>query len=139
MKTYFIADETAMMDWGEKLAKNSSPGDIIFLRGQLGAGKTTLVRGFLRGLGYRGTVKSPTYTLVETYQVKNNWQVFHFDLYRINNRQELLDIGFEDYLVTNAISLIEWPEKAEKILPKPTISCNIEIPANGLGRIIISI
>ncbi len=132
--THFIANERGMLDMGTELAQNCQPGAIIYLQGELGAGKTTLVRGFIHACGYSGQVKSPTYTLVETYSIKQNLQIFHFDLYRLNSARELLDIGLEDYLTNHGICLIEWPEKAENILPKAHISCRIEIPADGVGR-----
>lgn len=122
-----------MLKLGGDLVKFCHPGAIIFLHGPLGAGKTTLVRGMLRALGFAGNIKSPTYTLVESY-ILHTFQVFHFDLYRLKHPQELLDIGLEDYLQPNAICLIEWPEKAAAILPKATISCTIEISSDGLSR-----
>lgn len=130
---YHIADEAAMLDFGGELAEVCHPGAVIFLKGPLGAGKTTLVRGLLKKLGYSGPIKSPTYTLVESYEILNE-KIFHFDLYRLQHSQELLDIGLEDYLQPESICLIEWPEKALDILPAATLCCNIEIPANGVGR-----
>ncbi len=132
-KEYFIDNEAAMLEFGATLIKFCHPGAIIFLQGSLGAGKTTLVRGLLRALNFTGTIKSPTYTLVESY-VLNSLRLFHFDLYRLNHPQELWDIGLEDYLQPDAVCLIEWPEKAAMILPKPNVSCTIEIPKDGIGR-----
>lgn len=136
MQEYFIDNEAAMLKFGGELAKFCRPGAIIFLQGRLGAGKTTLVRGMLRALNFTGAIKSPTYTLVESYMLPS-LQLFHFDLYRLKHPQELLDIGLEDYLQPNAVCLIEWPEKALAILPKASISCTIEIPGDGIGRKII--
>jgi len=136
MPEHFIADEKAMLGLGGELARKLRPGMVVFLQGALGAGKTTLVRGILRALGYEGVIKSPTYTLVETYPLEE-FNLFHFDLYRLGNPQELLDIGLEDYLQANAVCLIEWPEKAKQILPKADIFCTIEIPKTGVGRRII--
>ncbi len=130
---YFISDEETMLNFGGKLAEVCHHGTIIFLKGPLGAGKTTLVRGLLKSLGYSGPIKSPTYTLVECYEIQNK-KIFHFDLYRLNHSQELLDIGFEDYLQADGVCLIEWPEKALDILPGATLCCTIEIPPNGIGR-----
>ncbi len=135
MKSIFIPDEKAMLDFGAGLAKQSRPGDIIFLEGQLGAGKTTIVRGFLRAMGYEEKVKSPTYSLVETYFIRGN-EIIHFDLYRLQNAQELLDIGLEDYLSSQAIFLIEWPEKASNVLPSPNLICKIAINSDQLSRTI---
>lgn len=136
MQEFFLADEAAMLKFGGEWASVCRPGTIIFLQGTLGAGKTTLVRGLLRALGYQGTIKSPTYTLVESYVI-DDLHLFHFDLYRIKNPQELLDIGLEDYLQPHVVCLIEWPERAEQILPRANIFCTIEIPKNGIGRKVV--
>ena len=133
MQEYFLSDEAAMLKLGVELAPACQAGVIIYLQGPLGAGKTTLVRGILRALGYTGAIKSPTYTLVESYELEQT-RFFHFDLYRLRNPQELWDIGLEDYLQPDAVCLFEWPEKAAEILPKADISCTIEIPADGIGR-----
>ena len=105
-----IADPEAMEDLGRQLARQCPPGSMIFLQGQLGAGKTTLVRGYLRGLGYQGKVKSPTYTLVEPYTV-GTLTINHIDLYRIAGGQELESLGWRDYLDDAAVCLVEWPER----------------------------
>lgn len=129
----FVSNEADMLALGARLAQIAKPGDIFYLQGELGAGKTTLTRGFLRALGVTGAVKSPTFTLVETYPM-HDFLVFHFDLYRIKNSEELLEIGLSDYLTEDAICLIEWPEKAAKYLPEATYYCTIEIPDEGEGR-----
>lgn len=126
----FISDETAMLSFGASLARACSDTAIIFLIGQLGAGKTTLSRGFLQELGHEGKVKSPTYTLVETYDLARG-KVFHFDLYRIRDPQELEFIGLDDYFVPQSICLVEWPEYGEKLLPKADLSCYIELSEKG--------
>lgn len=132
-KPIFIPNEKAMLALAARLAKKAQPGDIIFLKGELGAGKTTFARGFLRALGYTRVVKSPTYTLVESYQL-GNILLYHFDLYRLKSLEELEEIGLSDYLTEDAICLIEWPEKATQLLPEATVCCTIEIPDNGEGR-----
>jgi tRNA threonylcarbamoyladenosine biosynthesis protein TsaE len=119
-----IPDEKSMLALGAQLAKNCEATPLIFLKGELGAGKTTLVRGFLRALGHTGNVKSPTFTLVEPYEL-NGKSTFHFDLYRIHNPEELYDIGLEEYLAPGHICLIEWPENAGNLLPKPDLVCEI--------------
>lgn len=125
MCQFDIIDASAMEAFGRKLASLSPPGSKLFLQGELGAGKTTLVRGFLHGLGYLGIVKSPTYTLVEPYQL-DNLEIFHFDLYRLNDPEELEAIGIRDYFSGDGICLLEWPEKGAAHLGKPDVSIYIE-------------
>ncbi|MCL7419568.1 MAG: tRNA (adenosine(37)-N6)-threonylcarbamoyltransferase complex ATPase subunit type 1 TsaE [Methylobacter sp.] len=106
---------------------------LVFLHGDLGAGKTTMVRGFLRAAGYTGAVKSPTYTLVEEYNLAGR-QVFHFDLYRISDPEELEWIGIRDYLDQEAVCFIEWPDMGKGYLPEPDVV--ITLTAEGTGRTI---
>ncbi len=115
-KTLHIANEAAMLALGATLARRFSTGGLITLHGDLGAGKTTLVRGLLRELGHTGVVKSPTYTLVEPYALASG-EVFHFDLYRLADAEELEYMGIRDYLRPDALCLVEWPEKAGGTLP----------------------
>ena len=105
---------------GARLAKLLSPGDIVYLEGELGVGKTTVSRGILRGLGYQGVAVSPTYTLLELYELAVH-KVAHLDLYRISNAKELEGIGFRDYLDGQTICLIEWPENVSGFLPAPQL------------------
>ncbi|MCF6251427.1 MAG: tRNA (adenosine(37)-N6)-threonylcarbamoyltransferase complex ATPase subunit type 1 TsaE [Methylococcaceae bacterium] len=106
---------------------------LVFLKGDLGAGKTTLTRGLLRAAGYKKTVKSPTYTLVEEYEMSDR-KVFHFDLYRIKDPQELEWIGIHDYLEQQSICFVEWPELGKGWLPVPDIE--LSITTEGKGRIV---
>ena len=128
-KNYLIKNETEMQQLGAELSAICDECCIIYLSGDLGAGKTTLVRGFLRKLGYQGTVKSPTYTIVESYLI-NGKEIYHFDLYRITNPDELEYIGIRDYFAKKAIFLIEWPERGVGFLPKADINCEIIISKN---------
>jgi len=121
-----IENEQAMLEAGRNLAEKLGAGLLVFLIGDLGAGKTTLVRGFLRGLGYAGVVKSPTYNLVESYVI-NDLNVFHFDLYRLMDAEELEYMGIRDYLNEKSICFIEWPDKGEGLLPSPDVCIEISI------------
>ncbi|OGO94221.1 MAG: tRNA (adenosine(37)-N6)-threonylcarbamoyltransferase complex ATPase subunit type 1 TsaE [Coxiella sp. RIFCSPHIGHO2_12_FULL_44_14] len=110
---------------GAVLAQRCYPGSVIYLQGELGSGKTTLARGLIRALGYVGHVKSPSYTLIESYPVTNG-VVHHLDLYRLKNSHELKALGLHDYLTDQSILLVEWPEIAVHQLPKPHVRCMIE-------------
>ena len=122
-----------MLSLGEKIANYYSKGTVIYLSGEIGSGKTTLVRGFLRGLGYTGFVKSPSYTLLEIYRL-STIEIIHLDLYRLVEARDYLNLGLSDYLKDNFILLIEWPEKSEKFLPSPTVWIKIDI--KGKKRIV---
>lgn len=129
-KTIFIPDEQAMMQLGGNIADQFPKGGIVLLKGDLGAGKTTLVRGLLRYLGFTGIVKSPTYTLVEPYQL-NQRTIYHFDLYRLGDPEELEYIGGRDYWDSDSLCLIEWPENAQGYLPDEDLKVDITHRSHG--------
>lgn len=120
------------MALGARLAGVLRGGLSVWLQGNLGAGKTTLVRGLLRGLGYEGKVKSPTYTLVEPYVISGLY-LYHFDLYRFVDPEEWEAAGFRDYFNDESVCLIEWPEKAGELLPHADLE--ITLQASGTGRL----
>ena len=115
---------------GARLAEALKPGCIIYLHGELGAGKTTLARGLLHGLGHGGTVKSPTYTLVEPYQI-GQWRLFHWDLYRLADPEELEFLGLRDQLDGEAVLLIEWPERGRGELPVADLEITLDYADEG--------
>ena len=131
MTETLIKTEDDMLAFGAELARQVQAPCVICLKGDLGAGKTTFVRGLLRGLSYQDKVKSPTYTLVEPYNF-DKFTIYHFDLYRFKDETEWDDAGFREYFNNSSICLVEWPEKAGHILPKPDIS--IELSHATLGR-----
>ncbi len=153
-----IKDEQGMIDFAISLVKWLNLGTIIYLKGELGAGKTTLVRGVLRALGYQGAVKSPTFTIAESYSLdntifydynglevnvkpnshkktlntktltetsKNSVIIYHFDLYRLEDPEELEYMGIRDYLDGSSIVFIEWPEKGYGVLPKADLTIDL--------------
>jgi len=126
-----LRDEAATTRLGEKLAGALAPGLRIYLRGNLGAGKTTLARALLRALGFQGRVKSPSYALVELYTI-SRLNLYHFDFFRFHDPKEWSDAGFREYFHGDAVCLVEWPEKAGDLLPPPDLE--ILLAAAGTGR-----
>lgn len=124
-----LPDPAATAALGKALASLLTTG-IVYLRGDLGVGKTSLVRSLLRGRGVTGTVRSPTYTLIETYDTVTG-SVYHFDLYRLADPEEMHFIGIEDITATSALTLIEWPERGEDFLPGADLIIRLEHVAPG--------
>jgi tRNA threonylcarbamoyladenosine biosynthesis protein TsaE len=133
----YLADEQAMSDFGARIARITQGHGLIFLEGNLGMGKTTLSRGIIRGLGHAGAVKSPTFTLVEPYEI-GDIRAFHFDLYRLVDPEELEFLGIRDYFEDDALCLIEWPEKGAGFLPKPDLTITISPQDSGRSLKILS-
>ena len=125
-----LPDEAATVVFGQRLARGLRAGTVIYLHGDLGAGKTTLVSALLQALGYAGRVKSPTYTLVEPYRA-GGLNLRHFDLYRFRDETEWDAAGFRDEFDGNNVCLVEWPEQAAGLLPAPDLELKLEILPNG--------
>ncbi len=132
--TTTLADEAATQALGKSLAPCLSPGLSIYLHGDLGAGKTALTRAILHAAGHQGHVKSPTYNLVEMYQISlkgDSVRLLHFDLYRMISAEEFLEAGFREEFNASTICIVEWPEKADGILPAPDLRILLSIAGNG--------
>jgi len=121
-----LPDERATAGLGAALGAGIGPGRLLYLSGDLGAGKTTLVRGLLRALGHAERVKSPTYTLVEPYVI-SSLHLYHFDFYRFEEPNEWVNSGFREYFDGSSACIVEWPERAGGLLPPPDIAVVLEI------------
>lgn len=126
----YLPDEAATLAVGAELVELLDGAPLVFLYGRLGAGKTTLVRGILRALGHTGSVKSPTYTLLEPYEVGGR-TIYHFDLYRIGDGGELDFIGIDELMDADAIKLVEWPERGVGRLPEPDLVIRLSLEGEG--------
>ena len=124
--SFTLAGEGEQEAFGRALAAALQPGLRLYLYGELGAGKTTLTRGIARGLGHEGAVKSPTYTLIEPYR-DLRIPLYHFDLYRLGEVEELEFLGIRDYLTDDSVVVVEWPERGEGFLPQPDIALRITV------------
>lgn len=132
-----LADESATQSLGQRLARVLTAGGVLYLHGDLGAGKTTLCRALVQALGHTGAVKSPTYTLVEPYSLTTG-PLYHFDLYRLADPEELDLIGIRDYDTPGAILLIEWPERGGDRIPEPDLTLALEKAGTGRHAILTS-
>jgi tRNA threonylcarbamoyladenosine biosynthesis protein TsaE len=131
----YLEDESATQALGAALARALLPGLVIYLHGDLGAGKTALTRALLHAAGHKGAVRSPTYTLSEPYRVNLDGQgvnLIHYDLYRMSSPEEFLDAGFREDFDGRNICVVEWPEKGDPVLPPPDV--RVLLSVSGLGR-----
>jgi tRNA threonylcarbamoyladenosine biosynthesis protein TsaE len=128
--TRHLPEEPDTLAFGAELARHLQPGMVVYLSGELGAGKTTLARGILRGLGYAGRVKSPSYTLVEPYKLSRLY-LYHFDFYRFASPQELGEAGFKEHFNPDSVCLVEWPENAAGLLPAADIRSTMKVAGSG--------
>ena len=136
--TIELPDEAATLALGARLALVLQPGTTIYLSGDLGAGKTTLARGLLRALGFAGRVKSPTYALVELYTV-SSLHLYHFDFYRFRDPEEWQEAGFRDLFNEVNICLVEWPEKAQDLLPQPDVKVTLTTTPQSTREAVLSV
>ena len=132
--TLALPSEADTLALGSAIVRKLAPGMVVWLEGDLGAGKTTLVRGLLRAAGDNGPVKSPTYTLVEVHVV-SGLNFYHFDFYRFNQAEEYLDAGLDEYFSGSGICLVEWPDKAAPYLPAADIRIELRVDPGDEGRI----
>lgn len=129
--TLYLDDASATVSLGHEIAAHLPEAGVVWLRGDLGAGKTTLSRGVLEGLGHSGAVKSPTYTIVEPYEQLASGPLYHFDLYRLGDPEELDYLGLGDYVAAGARLLIEWPERGAGRLPDADLEVLLEVSEAG--------
>jgi tRNA threonylcarbamoyladenosine biosynthesis protein TsaE len=133
-KAAYLPDESATQALGAALSRALVPGLVIYLHGDLGAGKTALTRALLHAAGHKGAVKSPTYTLSEPYRITldgSTITLIHYDLYRMSSPEEFLDAGFREDFDGKNICVVEWPEKGEPVLPPPDVRVLLSVSGDG--------
>lgn len=132
-----LDNEQAQVAFGEALGQVLEGRGLVYLEGELGAGKTTLTRGMLRAYGHQGAVKSPTYTLIEPYELGSQ-RIYHLDLYRLADPEELEFIGGRDVLSDDALTIIEWPSRGEGWLPVPDLRLVLEVKEHGRLAVLVA-
>lgn len=137
MKQINVPDLQTLNRAAEEFVSLIGPARIIAISGEMGAGKTTFIQALCRVLGVSQIVNSPTFSLVNEYFTLEGESVYHFDLYRIENPEELFDIGYEDYLYSGAYCFIEWPEKASALIPEEALHVDIEVLEDEKRKIVI--
>ena len=133
MEVVFSLEE---IDKVAKLILNQNPNKVLLFNGNMGVGKTTLIKSLSQNLGVKGNTSSPTFSLVNEYQTNENQVVYHFDCYRLKNEFEALDMGIDEYLYSGNWCFIEWPDKIESLIPEKCSIINIEILPNGFRKLI---
>jgi tRNA threonylcarbamoyladenosine biosynthesis protein TsaE len=131
-----LPDEAATLRLGNALAAGAAGGLVLHLKGELGSGKTTLVRGLIRALGHPGRVKSPTYTLVEPYSLLR-LNLYHFDFYRFKDRSEWLSSGFREHFNPQSLCIVEWPERAGDLLAPPDLEIQLQYAGTARAAILV--
>ncbi len=127
MKTIHITSEEDLPEVADAVIAASSHRNVVVFRGEMGAGKTTLIREIAARLGVTDAVTSPTFALVNHYKGKGDRNIFHFDFYRINDIREAYDFGYEEYFYSGDLCLVEWPEKIEQLLPEEVVTVRITV------------
>jgi tRNA threonylcarbamoyladenosine biosynthesis protein TsaE len=133
MEVVFLLEE---IDNVAQLILNQNPNKVLLFNGNMGVGKTTLIKCLSKNLGVNGNTNSPTFSLVNEYQTNDNQIVYHFDCYRLKTEVEALDMGIDEYLYSGNWCFIEWPEKIESLIPEKCTTINIEILPNGFRKLI---
>ena len=133
MEVVFSLEE---IDNVAQLILEQNPNKVVLFNGNMGVGKTTLIKSLSQNLGVKGNTSSPTFSLVNEYQTNENQVVYHFDCYRLKNEFEALDMGIDEYLYSGNWCFIEWPEKIGSLIPEKCSTINIEILPNGFRKLI---